>query len=265
MRFNNHIIYSFLLIFCVFPIFQSHADLKNGLVGWWKLDETSGVTAYDSSGNGNNGTLTNGPIQLAGCKRGNCVSFDGADDHINMGNVLNFTTGDITIAFWIKTPDVDAFQALVGKRNSSSPYQQYAVIQGTMLSDGNVTNSKKISMLFYNGNGFNNANTNGFYSTNDIIDGNWHHIVIMRSNNVGVLYVDGISKGVTVVYSAADVNVTNTASFRLGNNNASVYFQGSLDDVRVYNRALTAQEAADLYRPGIMLRNGVVRNANVNQ
>ncbi len=51
----------------------------NGLVGWWKFDETNGTVAYDSSGNGNDGNFTNGPTWTTG-KIGGALSFDGVDD-----------------------------------------------------------------------------------------------------------------------------------------------------------------------------------------
>jgi hypothetical protein len=51
----------------------------NGLVGWWKFDEGSGTVAYDSSGNGNDGNLTNGPTWTTG-KIGGALSFDGVND-----------------------------------------------------------------------------------------------------------------------------------------------------------------------------------------
>ena len=57
--------------------------LINGLVGWWKFDETNGTVAYDSSGNGNDGNLTNGPTWATG-KIGGALSFDGVDDYIEV-------------------------------------------------------------------------------------------------------------------------------------------------------------------------------------
>ena len=52
-------------------------DIKTGLIGWWKLDDGSGTTAADISGQGNTGTLTGGPKWASNCKRTGCVTFDG--------------------------------------------------------------------------------------------------------------------------------------------------------------------------------------------
>lgn len=68
-----------LLIMCMSMfVTDLHADTTTGLVGWWKLDETSGTSAFDSSGGGHTATITNGPQSLTGCPRNNCFSFVGA-------------------------------------------------------------------------------------------------------------------------------------------------------------------------------------------
>ena len=73
----------------------------DGLIGWWKFDETSGTVAYDSSGNGNNGSLRNGPTWTNG-KIGGALSLDGVDDHVltTLKSPSNFT-----ISAWVKTSD----------------------------------------------------------------------------------------------------------------------------------------------------------------
>ena len=75
----------------------------NGLVGWWKFDEGSGTVAYDSSGNGNDGNLTNGPTWITG-KIGGALSFDGVDDVI-IAPLPNLNTSNISTSqsAWIKT------------------------------------------------------------------------------------------------------------------------------------------------------------------
>ena len=78
-----------------------NGSLTEGLVGWWKFDETDGNIAYDSSGNGNDGNLTNGPTWTEG-KIGGALSFDGVDDHVNLGNVLS---SSYTKGAWVKKTD----------------------------------------------------------------------------------------------------------------------------------------------------------------
>src|SRR3989344_8190545 len=68
-----------------------YIGLTNGLVGYWSFDgkDMAGVTAYDRSGQNNNGTLTNGPVRAIG-KIGQGLSFDGSNDYVNIANEANF-------------------------------------------------------------------------------------------------------------------------------------------------------------------------------
>jgi len=76
-------------------------------VGYWKFDEGSGTVASDSSGNGNTGTLKNGPQWVNGIS-GTALSFDGSDDHVSIpdSSSLDISGDQISIEFWMK-PTVD--------------------------------------------------------------------------------------------------------------------------------------------------------------
>src|SRR3989344_7937539 len=80
--------------------FKSGWDKENGLVGNWRLDENSGTSTADVSGNSNNGTLTNGPTWTTG-KLNSAVNFDGTNDRIAIGSDV-IGTGADTISAWIK-------------------------------------------------------------------------------------------------------------------------------------------------------------------
>jgi len=72
------------------------------LVGYWSFDEGAGAIANDGSGNGNDGTLENGPEWTAG-QFGDAVQFDGTDDYVNVGNADTLSiTGDLTFSLWVK-------------------------------------------------------------------------------------------------------------------------------------------------------------------
>ena len=100
------------MIYCMFLVFllslttgSAQANLSDGLVAHWPLDEGGDGTARDASGNGNDGTL-NGPTWDSG-KFGGALSFDGSNDFVDCGNssTLDFGTGDFTVSAWIKTAD----------------------------------------------------------------------------------------------------------------------------------------------------------------
>ncbi len=94
-----------------------------GLVGWWKFDETSGIVAYDSSGNGHDGNLTNGPTWTNG-KIGGALSFDGFDDLVTLGNVTGGLL-DLTLSAWVKTND---------QRSESTVWKSPAILGTRQLS-----------------------------------------------------------------------------------------------------------------------------------
>ena len=86
---------------------SQNSKLTNGLVGMWSFNgpDMSGVTAYDRSGQGNNGTLTNGPSRVAG-KIGQALSFDGVNDYVSIGNSATLQNlpdaGPFSVAFWVR-------------------------------------------------------------------------------------------------------------------------------------------------------------------
>ena len=76
----------------------------DGLVGWWKFDETSGTVAHDSSGNGNDGSLNNGPSWITGKIRG-ALSFDGMNDYVLIPATSDLDLAHLNISAWIYTSD----------------------------------------------------------------------------------------------------------------------------------------------------------------
>jgi hypothetical protein len=110
-----------------------------GLVGYWSFDDG---TASDNSGNGNSGTLVNGPAVVAG-KSGQALNFNG-NQYVNVGNVLNPGTSDLSVFAWVKTTQGGGFNMIVSKRDSSgsnnSGYQLFQNSSGGpsfTFGDGN--------------------------------------------------------------------------------------------------------------------------------
>ena len=130
---------TFLSLFsCCFALFvfsfalTAHAqDITTGLIGHWKFDEISGTTATDSSGNNNNGTLTNGPTWTTG-KINNALSFDGTDDYVNAGNPpsLNLTSS-FTLSAWVYSNNMSGDRDIITKVGSGADY--YLQVTGNQL------------------------------------------------------------------------------------------------------------------------------------
>ncbi len=224
----------------------TNIDLHNGLVGWWKLDDGTGTSAADSSGNANTGTLTNGPTWVAG-KKGKALSFDGVDDYTatTSSAPLQISAGG-SIAFWIKTSGLNNNGQSIFVDNESWPNTGWGI-----LDDGPYASSIKFRTLPGNG--------TAAFSRSSINDGQWHHIVAVYTGSQNKLYLDSI-----LVDTAASGGFTNnTSGFVIGNFTGSSG-GGAMDDVRIYNRALSSDEISALYTWTSRLGSGKIKNAKIN-
>lgn len=205
---------------------------QSGLVGYWKLDEDTGVLAKDSTGNGNNGVL-NGiaepPTATSGWtskgKMSRALTFDGSNDYIDAGNdsSLQLTSG--TLSAWIKTSNAGAgYRGIFAKQSAF----------GMFLKD-NV-------FIMYDWSGAGDRSTG--ISLNDNA---WHHVVCSFQSGVSngtKCYVDGSNVMTTTITVSSQ-----SIALQIGwANSVGQYFAGSIDDVRIYNRALSASEVLALYK-----------------
>ena len=201
--------------------------VRSGLV--LNLDATNlasypgtGTTWYDTSGSGNNGTLTNGPTFLQERGRGSIV-FDGSNDYVDFGSTLNITLGSTSV--WFKTSNAGtSFRALINKSNA----------WGLFLQDN-------VLITYDWGNAV--ARTTGL----NLATNTWQNAAMTFTETTGtpsnnaILYVNGISVLTTTVkYSAF-------FPFQIAAQNGSQNFSGSIAYAQVYNRALSAQEVQQNY------------------
>jgi len=212
----------------------------SGLVGYWSFDDG---TASDNSGNGNNGTLINNPAVVAG-KSGQALSFDGGSQYVNVGNVLDPKSSDLSIFAWVKTTQAGGLNMLISKRNSS-----VATNPGYQLFQNG---SGTLSFTFGNGA---SSRVRVDSTAPRINDGNWHlvGVVYTRAAN-GVIYVDGVpATGGSGSITSQSGFVANSLPLRFGledQTNQAFHWNGAIDQVRIYNRALSAQEVSDIYNAG---------------
>jgi prepilin-type N-terminal cleavage/methylation domain-containing protein len=220
-----------------------------GRVSQWKLDESLSATIYDSWGT-NNGTLTDtsgacsfsGTLRcpqtvISGCPSGNCLSFDG-NDSINIGDkdIFDFNTNNFTLSIW---------------SNASALYADNRLI--TKWSNGN------------NGYAFNIYNASGYatFATNDgtsttttrgslkISLNNWYYLVATKNGADGRVFIDGEE----VVYSIKNAMVNpsiNSIALCVGaEEGGSWFFNGKIDDVRIYSQAIPTSEIQQNYYLGL--------------
>ena len=216
------------------------ADLE----GYWRLGETSGTTANDSSSGGNNGTLVNTPtlnvaaLQVSEPSNKAMTFTSASSEYVTMGNVLDKEKTDaFSVEFLVKFASLPgAFQAIVGKRLASST--------GWELQ---ITTANQIQFLFQ-GTASDQSSSGG---TPALTAGAVHHIVATNDgsgSHTGMkIYMDGILAN-SAGASALTTNITNAAALCLGaRNTTAAYLNGTLDEVSIYGRELTATEVEQHY------------------
>jgi fibronectin type 3 domain-containing protein len=203
----------------------------SGPIGYWNLDEGTGTAAADTSGAGNNGTLVTGPVWIAG-KLANALSFNGGTGSVSVngaGSLANLYTSGLTVSAWIKPNSLGASGAgRVVEKN----------MWGLKLADTNK--------LWFGGNFA--TGTVSRESAAALTFGSWVHVAVTwtgstASSNVHV-YINGVlSDGITTEGAGA---ASSDAAYNLVIGNSAYTtargFDGVIDEVRVYNRVLSAAE-----------------------
>ena len=217
-------------------------NLLAGLESYWKLDEPSGTTATDSHGS-NDGTISGATVNQTGILN-KAYDFDGTNDDIDFGDVLDFERTDaFSISAWVN-PDTDKYQFIYGKIGGSSPYRGYAVV---LLATG------KVNVQIINTNPTNQISTDS--DTTILASSGWNHVVVTydgSSNESGVkIYINGSSSTKTVGTDSLSATISNTDSAFFGSQaGGGAYFDGTIDEVGIWSRVLTPDEISDLYSSG---------------
>ena len=230
---------------------QRGSSVANGLVGYWTFDgsDISGSTIYDLSGNGNNGT-NNGATPTIG-KLGQALQFDGSSSYIDITGSSGVADNlpAMTVSAWIKTTDTSTLiQEVVAKIPSvNSPGTGWA------LGTGNVSGEPLILLQ--------NCSSSCVYTAanapTDVADGKWHQVVwTMTGNSLAsqVVYIDGVAQSLSDYSNGTPSSFSNSTDIYIGADPGSgsndQKFNGTIDDVRIYNRALSASEVQYLYNMG---------------
>ena len=219
---------------------------SSALVGWWKFDEGSGTTAADSSGNGDTMTLFNGVSWVAG-KIGDAISANGTNQYGTVPAINLSGTSTLTVAFWANRTYSTTTESVL--LEDSTNYNNSTTGFGFFPDD---TPCKGIQAAVHGNVGY---SVNCYSQPSS---GVWHHLAIIydktqAGNNQTALYIDGVLQTPT---SNLNNTAQNTNSF--GNNpiylfsrDGSQFFNGGeVDDLRIYNRALSAAEIQQLYQAG---------------
>jgi len=202
------------------------------LVGYWKFDEGAGTIAYDSSGNGLDGTLKGNPKWVAG-QLGGALDFDGNDDFVEVPHspILSITD-EITISAWTKMrANASGEMAIVSKGGWAANDLPYELTE----TPGDV-----IFWQFYDDGGRDTCSPDS-----PPVD-EWHHIAATYDGKIFKCYIDG---ELAEEWAYVGKMPENTASVTFGRRSrGGTFFNGIIDEVAIYDRALSEDEV-----PKIML------------
>ncbi len=206
---------------------------SSGLVGAWAFDETSGATASDQSGRGNNGTQTNA-TWIAGGKFNNALSFNGTNAWVTVPDsaTLDLTTG-MTLEAWVRPAVAGNWRTAVVKEQSGNlAYGLYANTDG---------NRPHVEVLV-------GGSVRSIAGPSALPTASWSHLGATYDGTTLRLFVNGAQVGQLAVSGSIS---TSSLPVRIGGNNTwgGEWFSGTIDEVRIYNRALSAAEIqADMNR-----------------
>jgi RHS repeat-associated protein len=218
------------------------ANGKNPATTYWKLDEGSGSYAYDSIST-KTGTITGASWTTQG-KFGKALSFDGNGDYVTFSSTA-INTNSATISLWFKTSA--NFSSNYGSQGfllnaASNIFQSYLTLCGNGSSPYSLIGETDVQNDYY-------------LSTSGIVPvGQWNHVVVVFQNKIAYTYLNGTLVDTrTITYSALTIT-------RMGGNTGSgynTYFNGIIDDVRFYTKALSAQNVTDIYNNTEGKRSGI--------
>ncbi len=211
-------------------------NLFDGLLAHWKLDESAGTVAVDSAGT-NNGTLTGFNFTTnSGHVSGilsNALSFDGVDDFVALdGNQIDLTN-NFTATAWLYPRNASTAGAFIAVRSFylASGFR-FFIYNNSVFVQGQTTAGWQAST----------------FGTGAIQNGSWYHLAVVDDNSIITVYVNGVSLG--SADWGGDV-IMNTNSFsRIGSDatEGADYFNGVIDDVMLFERALTSPQIETLYQ-----------------
>ena len=206
-------------------------------VAHWKLDETSGTSAADATGNGQTGTLTHmsGSQWTTGTVDG-ALDFDGVDDHVEIANdaTLQLTSG-LTIAAWIKGDAWGASSSVnpILRKGTTTPVNYQLAIA-----------DQKVSLMLDDVDG-----GGGIRGDTSLNTGQWYHVAATWDGVDVRIYVDGVLDNDPPDARSGTLGTDTRSLYIGGRSGGDDYFDGCLDGVRLYAEALSATDILALTKP----------------
>ncbi len=213
------------------PNTNNSTDITNGLVGWWKFNGDANAAV------GTGATVLNGaPLTTGQNGRANSAySFNGSNQDMTISSSFSLTTTNVTMSTWVNNPTATNSGAFFKIGDNG-----YGIGIGNTSFDNSNPGTKLIAL--YEG-------VRWIVTSKDLGTG-WHHVaLVVDASGVPSVYEDGVLIG---QYAGANAlaPASNSGSYIAAGSATGRMFKGSIDDVRVYNRPLSATEVQTLYTNG---------------
>jgi PKD repeat protein len=212
-----------------------------GLVAAYNFNEASGATVVDASGQGNHGTI-NGATRSTTGKFGKALSFDGVNDWVSIpdADLLDLTTA-MTLEAWVYPKNLADRRPILSKQGTTNG----TPTRGFMFSAGDYSGTGKVEVELFK----NETNSSSLRSTTALNTSGWQHVAfvyqyVADGTSKMTIYINGVVKGSST--AAVGPVQKNAQPLALGryywNSSYARYFNGLIDEVRIYNRALSTTE-----------------------
>jgi len=234
--------------------------LSQGLLGYWKMDEGTGTsTTADASGNANNLTMTamESGDWVAGQIGAYALDFDGSAEWLTVADpasgVLDIVDGaDFTITGWFNRDLFAADHTIVAKKTNQTTNAGYVV----WVDNNGSTDYLNFELS-------DGTDTYTAAGATDLSATGWHHFAAVWNDNTGMyIYLDGRLDGSTTTSTSSINSLANANAFRIGaESDDGVPFDGKIDDIKLYGKALSEDAVKRLYQttvPGSPVDTGLV-------
>jgi len=226
----------------------TNPTLETGLVGHWTMDgndvDWSSTTAEirDRSGQGNHGDAQGGmtTTSVTPGVMGQGMGFDGFTEYAAFPDDPLDVVNDITVSLWIKPEN---------NMTENEPFSKYDYAKGWLFDLNDVEECGSGESMYFGG----RSGASNLWSTSGCVNyvlGEWQHIVGIRNGSIWSIYVNGVLGSSKEGDSGTLASAVSMNIGRSPQGGGQLYYAGSLDDVRIYNRALSADEVKRLYEMG---------------
>jgi len=244
---------------CLLACQAAYAQLDPSLLGWWTLDDGSGTRAADSSGNGQEGLLAGGPQWTDG-QLGGALHFDGVDDYVNLpiDTVLGAQT-NVSVSAWVN------YQGqLGGFWQRVFDFGQDEAIYMFLCPRGQVASGEEPIIYGLGQAGWQDEDRIECVDTYpEGLPEGWHHVAVTvdYENRVARIYVDAEVAGENdaIRYGPENLGITGQNWLGRSQYEGDPYFEGTLDDVRIYDFSMSQSDVTVVMKGGSLIFNHASR------